>query len=148
MSVSSGSAPEYSPVSEAGRFSTSSSPEEDFDIGDFDEVALAKEQQCGGYSGSDWNGFKIVGDNIDKNVRPSFQRPQYQTKSLHHFHSYAVRDRVDFSSLSDVDRSLASVDAQLLLVTDEEWSAFKDSCGILISRYVFDCYNYYTYSPQ
>ena len=32
--------------------------------------------------------YKIVGDNIDKNIRPSFQRVSHQTKSLHYFHSY------------------------------------------------------------
>ena len=31
-----------------------------------------------------WDGFKIVGDNIDKNIRPSFQRCNYQTKSFHY----------------------------------------------------------------
>ena len=37
------------------------------------------------------NGFVIVGDNIDKNVRPSFQRQNHQTESWHCFHSYAVQ---------------------------------------------------------
>ncbi len=37
-----------------------------------------------------WSGFKLVGDNIDKNVRPSLQRLTHQTRSLHHFHSYAA----------------------------------------------------------
>ena len=43
-----------------------------------------------------WQGFKIVGDNIDKNIRPSMQRLTHQTRSLHNFHSYAVKDRVSF----------------------------------------------------
>jgi len=87
-----------------------------------------------------WNGFKIVGDNIDKSVRPSFQRAQHQTKSLHYFNSYAVRDRVDCTSMSDADRMVSSIDAGLLLVTEEEWNIFKDGCGVLISRYV--CCNF------
>lgn len=49
-----------------------------------------------------WNGFKIVGDNIDKTVHASFQRSNDLTqRSLHHFHAFAVRDRIDFSDLSD-----------------------------------------------
>ena len=31
----------------------------------------------------DWKGFKIVGDNVDKNIRPSFQRVNNRTVSLH-----------------------------------------------------------------
>ena len=30
-----------------------------------------------------WQGFKIVGDNIDKSFRPSYQRTNSQTISLH-----------------------------------------------------------------
>ena len=48
-----------------------------------------------------WCGFKIVGDNIDKNVHLRFQTLEASTKSLHYFHSYAVKDRIDFSHLSD-----------------------------------------------
>ncbi len=39
--------------------------------------------------------FKIVGDNIDKNVKPRDMRSDYQTRSLHYFHAYAVRDRLN-----------------------------------------------------
>jgi len=41
-----------------------------------------------------WSGFKIVGDNIDKNLRRSYQRCDRQTVSLHYFHSCAVGDRI------------------------------------------------------
>ena len=54
------------------------------------------------HSQIEWFEFKIVGDNLDKNVRPSFQSFDWQTKSFHHFHSFAVRDRIDFSSASTV----------------------------------------------
>lgn len=45
-------------------------------------------------------GYKIVGDNIDKNIRASFQRIDHQTKSVHYFHIFAAKDRIDFSGLS------------------------------------------------
>ena len=45
-------------------------------------------------------GYKIVFDNIDKNVAPRFMRNEHQIRSLHYFHSYAVKDRLDFSNLS------------------------------------------------
>ena len=52
---------------------------------------------------SSWKGFKIVGDNIDKNFRRSFQRVDFiQTRSFHYFHSYAVLDRIDISGYTDI----------------------------------------------
>ena len=45
-------------------------------------------------------GYKIVFDNIDKNVAPRFMRNEHQTRSLHYVHSNAVKDRLDFSNLS------------------------------------------------
>lgn len=51
-----------------------------------------------------WSGFKLVGDNIDRNFRRRFQCVEYQTRSFHYFHSYAVLDRVNYSSLPDTQR--------------------------------------------
>ena len=50
---------------------------------------------------AEWTGFKIVGDNIHKTVRPRHMRSDRQAQSLHYFHSYAVKDRVNISSVSD-----------------------------------------------
>lgn len=69
---------------------------------------------------TEWNGFKIVGDNLDKNIRPSLQRLTHQTKSLHHFHSYAVKDRVNFSAASDVSKS-QPVDSSSFVMTTQDW---------------------------
>ena len=48
-----------------------------------------------------WNGFRIIGDNIDKNVKPRFYRIDSQVRSLHYYHSYGLCDRIDFSATSD-----------------------------------------------
>ena len=45
--------------------------------------------------------FKIVGDNIDKKVKPRYMREDRQAQMLNNFHLYAVRDRVDTSNLSE-----------------------------------------------
>ena len=45
-------------------------------------------------------GFRLVGDNVDKNVKPRDMRLNSQTTSLHFFHTYAVKDRICFSHLS------------------------------------------------
>eukprot|EP00731_Ephydatia_muelleri_P026207 Em0018g307a len=43
----------------------------------------------------EWCGFRLVGDNIDKTIGPRDMRLNNQSKSLHYFHVYAVKDRVD-----------------------------------------------------
>ena len=48
----------------------------------------------------EWCGFCLVGDNIDKTIGPRDMRLNNQSKSLHYFHVYAVKDRVDVRHLS------------------------------------------------
>ncbi len=48
-------------------------------------------------------GYKLVGDNIDKNVYARYMRIiKHQNRSLHFFHALAILDRVDISKLSDM----------------------------------------------
>lgn len=48
----------------------------------------------------EWCGFRLVGDNIDKTVGPRDMRVNHQSQSLHYFHVYSVKDRVDVRHLS------------------------------------------------
>ena len=50
------------------------------------------------HNNAEWNGFKVVKDNFDKNIRPSFQRINRQTLSTHYCHVYAVKDHINLSS--------------------------------------------------
>eukprot|EP00731_Ephydatia_muelleri_P002182 Em0001g2182a len=54
----------------------------------------------GNEGNEEWYGFRLVGDNVDKNVKPRDMRLNSQTTSLHYFHTYAVKDRICFSHLS------------------------------------------------
>ena len=56
-------------------------------------------------------GYAIIGNNIDKNVRPLYQRQDRTTRSLHYFHSYAVKNRIDISEMSD--KHLSSIDISI-----------------------------------
>ena len=47
-----------------------------------------------------WYGFKLIGDNIDKNVKPRHQTMEHRGSSLHYFNCYAVLDRVNLSDHS------------------------------------------------
>ena len=60
-------------------------------------------------------GYVIGGDNVDKNFRPSHQREDRRTRSLHAFHSCAIKNRIDVSSLSDAPGSCILTDQLFLL---------------------------------
>lgn len=83
-----------------------------------------------------WVGFKIVGDNIDKTIRPRHQTLEKRTQSLHYFHSFAVKDRVDLSRISDVKPglSLSSLPLTTLLPTEHDIENLKKNCTVLASR--------------
>ena len=80
-----------------------------------------------------WHGFKFVGDNIDRNFRPSFSRSDKTTLSLHCFHYYAVLDRVNLSLLSDVAPD-TEVNADKVLINQDDVAQLQSDAVILISR--------------
>ena len=82
---------------------------------------------------SHWTGFKLVGDNVDKNFHPSFQRINNKTNSMHAFHFYAVRDRVNLSSFSDITPT-NTIDINKILINDKEIEELNSHMAILLSR--------------
>lgn len=83
-----------------------------------------------------WKGFKIVGDNLDKTVRPRRQRFDERTKSLHYFNTMAILDRVDMSKFSD-ERSAfshSSFSLESLLPQPEDLAEITANFGVLIGR--------------
>ena len=86
------------------------------------------------YQESQWEGFKIVSDNVDKNVTPSFQRLDRPKKSFHYVHSYAVKDRVDMSTLSDDPPAACKHLACDLLPSAEDLTTIKQEFCILLKR--------------
>lgn len=79
-------------------------------------------------------GYKIVFDNIDKNVKPRFMRSEHQTRSLHYVQSYAVKDRVNFSSFSSEVRTEVNVFDVIPDCNDLEM--LKSNFKILVSRLI------------
>lgn len=62
-----------------------------------------------------WFGYRFVGDTVDKNIQPSFLRQEdHNVRSLHCFHGYAVRDRVDLSAYSDTTPPFVTPDTSIL----------------------------------
>lgn len=87
------------------------------------------------FSTSNWPGFKIVIDNIDKNLRPSFQRYDNKTVSMHACNMYASQDWINFSSLSDVNPAAPLIDVKKLLVGKAEIDGLNSDVVVLLSRY-------------
>ena len=83
-----------------------------------------------------WFGFKVVGDNIDKTVRPRHETMKHHSQSLHYFHSYAVRDRVDLSLFSDepTQVDMHAYVPELLLPSQEDLQHMLQNFTVLITR--------------
>lgn len=80
------------------------------------------------------NGYKIVLDNFDRNIRASYQRIDRTTESFHCVHFYAALDRIDFSGFSDMLPTQKQVDLNSLLPTAAEVDIVKEHFATLISR--------------
>lgn len=81
--------------------------------------------------------FKIVGDNIDKHVKPRDMRLDHQSQSLNYFHAYAVWDRINLMSFSSAypDRAqLCNPDVKELLPSTDDLKNILDNFCILIAR--------------
>jgi hypothetical protein len=80
--------------------------------------------------------FKIVGDNIDKTVKPREETSDNHNKSLHYFHSYAVRDRTNAYGLEDNPHLPNIEDINILdvLQTDDDRNILKKNMSIIAGK--------------
>ena len=78
--------------------------------------------------------YRIVGDNIDKNIKPRNMTSDHQTRSLHYFHAYAVRDRIDLSSFStDLPvPDLQQIDFDSLLPSRDDVDVLHANLAVLV----------------
>ena len=95
-----------------------------------------------------WYGFKLVGDNLDKDVKPRYVRVDQQTKSLHFFHYYAVRDRIDLSSFSNnpnphLDLTVSDLPFETLLPSASDNQVISYNFGVLVSRVLVEELKYF-----
>ena len=79
-------------------------------------------------------GYKIVGDNIDKNIRASFQRIDHQTKSVHYFHIFAAKDRINLSNLSESVPHDIKVNLTTLLPGSTDLATLLNELQVIVSR--------------
>ena len=94
LSAHSPDAPVYSPVSNFSLSDYSSNLEEGSEQLHDDQEQNQSPESLPLPEAGDHFGYKFVGDNVDKNVRPSRERAEMKPQFLHYFHSFAVKDRV------------------------------------------------------
>ena len=80
-----------------------------------------------------------MGDNLDKNVKPRYRRIDHQTQSLHFFHHFAVKDRIDLSNVTDdpspyIDVPVSDLPINTLLPSVTDHQALMHNFAILVSR--------------
>ena len=78
--------------------------------------------------------YKMVGDNLDKNVKPRDMRVGNQVRSYHFFHTYAVKDRIDLSNVREEIKVPEVVDLKTLLPSSNDKKEILANYGFLFSR--------------
>ena len=82
------------------------------------------------------NTFKLVSDNINKEVQPHEMRSDYQSRSLHYFHTYAVKDRVDLSGISNILPVIDLTKVQLSSILPSA-NEYQELCNNFAYNYCF-----------
>ena len=126
---------------QSSAFSEDSDSEEDTGVATVEVPSGESQVSAGSEEAMDTNNSEsvhpwcLVADNIDKNIRASFQRINYSTLSLHHVNTYAVKDRMNLSNLSDVPMA-KQFDITSLLPSTDDSKAINSEFETLVSRFV------------
>ena len=84
-----------------------------------------------------WNGFKLVGNNLDKNFHRRHQTFEKQTRSFHFFHYYAVKDRVQLAKMDDTaPEKPLKIKPELFLPTKAGLNGIESNFTTYIARYI------------
>ena len=97
------------------------------------------------------NGFRLCGDNLDKNVDRHHLRSDKRNQSLHYFHAYAVENRIDVSQLSDVCPNISEITdienaAKSMLPKHRDDLFIKENIAVLISRVLYQNIDFFKLS--
>jgi len=105
----------------------------DWDVIGGEDVNIHDRNTVVSQGSTDWKGFKIMGDNVNKNIRPLLQQFDNKTNSLHYFHYYALLDQPDLSACSEIVPT-DMITLQEILVGVNDVSQLECDLIILISR--------------
>ena len=89
--------------------------------------------------------FKLIGDNLDKAVKPREEVGDTHKQTLHYFQSYAVRDRIDLSKCEDAPSlpDLQNANVKDVLPTEADNTSLKQNFVSLTSKIVHRCMPYF-----
>ena len=120
------SAPEFSSLTSLSVNSTNSEGT------DVDFLGVEKQYECT----SAYPSFKIVGDNLDKYVKPRDMREDAQASILHFFNMYTVRNRLDTSQLSEDMPTIdfKSINVEKVLPSADDYSSLTSNFAVLVCR--------------
>lgn len=82
--------------------------------------------------------FKIIGDNVDKGIKPRHETIDCHSRSLHYFHSCAVMDRVDMSAFDDNNGlpHIGEINIKELLPNEDDHASLVSTTTVLMMRVV------------
>ena len=131
MQVSSPSSPSISDISSISPLSLPSTPDDSVQHATSDHVLP---DTSASHSNSVF--FKLVGDNLDKNVKPRDMRSDHQTESFHFFNTLAVKDRISLAhhSSSATIVNPDTVDLDQYLPSSEDYRIMTSNMVTLVSR--------------
>ena len=96
-----------------------------------------------------WLGFKLVGDNLDRRVKPRHQTMDKRGTGFHAFQYIAIKDRVDLSNFSDKhDKPVClseEVDANGVLPSQDDVMIFFAS---LLQEFLLNIYQTFSHSQN
>ena len=132
MQISSPSSPSISDISSISPLSLPSTPDEGVHQHANSDHVLA--ETSGSHSNSVF--FKIVGDNLDKDVKPRDMRSDHQTESFHFFNSLAVKDRISLAHHSSITIVVDpdTVNLNQYLPSSEDYHIMTSNMVTLVSR--------------
>ena len=83
--------------------------------------------------------YKMVFDNIDKNIKPRDMRADAQTISLHYVQIYSVRSRINFSSLSTTPKCAhGEVNMFDILPSEDDYKQLQHNFAVHVARILTD----------
>ena len=84
------------------------------------------------------SGYILVGDNLDKHIKPRDMRIDHQSKSIHYFHSYAALNRIDVSgaSIKEPQVDLEQLPLSTFLPSTSDCVALKENYTVLVARII------------
>lgn len=89
--------------------------------------------------------YILVGDNVDKTIRPHNMTIDRQVQSIHYFQLFCAQDRIDFRDLANNGPigKVLGLGVSVFLPNLEDCATLRENYAILIAREVVDKLSYF-----